>query len=74
MNIHPVALYWTDERPVDNQEPIDYTEAAFRVAVARDWDGIFFWETKLGPPSSWLPDIRDRPIEQMIRIWFTPGN
>ena len=72
MNIHPVALYWTDVRPVDNQEPIDYTEAAFRVASERGWDGFFFWEVKLGPPNDWLPDIRDKPIEEMIRIWFSP--
>lgn len=72
MNINTPAVYSTDERPLDNQEPIDYAEAAFRTMAERGWDGVFFWALKVGPPAPWEPDIRGNPIEQMLEIWFLP--
>ena len=64
------------EAEVDNQENVNYVEAVFRIAVERGWVGIN--ATSLQPRKvAWTPegcntvwDIRDKPIETLIAIWF----
>jgi hypothetical protein len=66
--------------PLDNQEQIDYFEAALRNG-SEYLDGVFFWSYKTipyevintAPHNEGVPgysiDIRVTPIEQLIAIW-----
>jgi len=62
---------------IDNQENVDYVEAALIAAFRRGWVGINVF--KLQPVRNpWSPegctitnDMRDTPLETMISFWFT---
>ena len=73
-NIEPPTTNCTAE--IDNQENVDYVEAALIVAGRRKWVGINAW--KIQPVRNpWSPegcnietDMRDTPLEAMFSLWF----
>jgi hypothetical protein len=63
---------WSDAQ--DNQEVVDYAEAAFvtMVELGPRFEGVFIW--KLWPRSDVYPidwDFRRKPLARAIALWYT---
>jgi hypothetical protein len=65
---------WIWNETVDNQEQIDWVEAAFitQLDIGSRFQGVFLWDLNLKEPCcdvDW--DFRGKPLEDAIIFWFS---